>query len=105
MLTIFFVNNNLFTYIIMVQITYSTINECLLESTGPFTYSYYTIEVVSATVISINNPEKKKDVTAVINSLISTFSFESLVNSSCNSATCFKTFFFFLSASYLRKSS
>lgn len=55
----------------MVHITYSTINECLLESSGPFTYSYYTIEVVSATVISINNPEKRKDVTEVINQLIS----------------------------------
>ena len=70
MLTFFFVNNNLLRYIIMVHLTYSTINECLLESSGPFTYSYYTIEVVSATVISINNPEKRKDVTAVINSLI-----------------------------------
>ena len=54
----------------MVHLTYSTINDTLLESSGPFHYSYNTIEVIRATVISMNNPEKKKDVTAVINSLI-----------------------------------
>ena len=70
MLTIFFVNNNLLMYIIMVHLTYSTINDTLLESSGSFHYSYKTIEVIRATVISMNNPEKKKDVTAVINSLI-----------------------------------
>ena len=55
----------------MVHITYSTINESLLESSGPFTYSSYTIEVVSANVISINNPKKTKDVTSVIKRLVS----------------------------------
>ena len=54
----------------MVQYTYSTINETILESSGTFHYSYNTIEVIQAKVISINNPEKTKDVTTAMNKLI-----------------------------------
>ena len=50
--------------------SYSTINESLLESSGSHPYVYPQIEVISAIVSSINHPEIKKDITAVINQLI-----------------------------------
>ena len=54
----------------MVHYTYSTINDTILESSGPIRYSYKTIEVIRATVTSINNPSKVKDITSVMKTLI-----------------------------------
>ena len=70
MQTIFFVNFNMSSYLIMVHYTYSTINDTILESSGPIRYSYKTIEVISAIVTSINNPSKVKDITSVMKTLI-----------------------------------
>ena len=56
----------------MVHTTYSHTVSTLLESSSIYRYAHKKIKVISAIIVSINNPEKTKDITTVIQKLIAT---------------------------------
>ena len=56
----------------MVHTTYSHTVSTLLESSSTYRYAHKKIKVISAIIVSINNPEKTKDITTVIQKLIAT---------------------------------